>query len=56
MANRLDLKGIATVLVGVQQARRSDRITFSSITGWPGEYICAEGITRTRTARGVRGQ
>ena len=28
---------------GVQQARESDRITFSSITGWPGEYICAEG-------------
>ena len=28
---------------GVQQARKSDRIEFSSITGWPGEYICAEG-------------
>ena len=28
---------------GVQQARKSDRIDFSSITGWPGEYICAEG-------------
>ena len=28
---------------GVQQARKSDRIEFSSITGWPGDYICAEG-------------
>ena len=28
---------------GVQQARKSDSIKFSSITGWPGEYICAEG-------------
>ena len=28
---------------GVQQARKSDKIEFSSITGWPGDYICAEG-------------
>ena len=29
---------------GVQQARKDDRINFSSISGWPGgEYICAEG-------------
>ena len=28
---------------GVQQARKSDSIKFSSITGWPGDYICAEG-------------
>jgi adenine-specific DNA-methyltransferase len=27
---------------GVQQAHKEDRITFTSITGWPGEYICAE--------------
>ena len=33
---------------GVQQARKSDRITFSSITGWPGEYICAEGHYKDR--------
>ena len=33
---------------GVQQARKSDRITFSSITGWPGEYICAEGHYQDR--------
>ena len=28
---------------GVQQAHKADRITFSSIVGWPGEYVCAEG-------------
>ena len=28
---------------GVQQAHKEDRIHFSSIVGWPGEYICAEG-------------
>ena len=28
---------------GVQQAHRADRISFTSIVGWPGEYVCAEG-------------
>lgn len=28
---------------GVQQAHKADRITFTSIVGWPGEYVCAEG-------------
>ena len=28
---------------GVQQAHKADRITFASIVGWPGEYVCAEG-------------
>jgi adenine-specific DNA-methyltransferase len=28
---------------GVQQAHKQDRITFSSLTGWPGAYCCAEG-------------
>ena len=28
---------------GVQQAHKADRISFTSLTGWPGEYICAEG-------------
>jgi adenine-specific DNA-methyltransferase len=28
---------------GVQQAHKEDRITFTSIVGWPGTYICAEG-------------
>ncbi|MDE0260120.1 MAG: site-specific DNA-methyltransferase [Gammaproteobacteria bacterium] len=28
---------------GVQQARKVDRIDFTSVTGWPGDYICAMG-------------
>lgn len=28
---------------GVQQAHKDDRITFTSLLGWPGEFICAEG-------------
>nr|WP_330218285.1 site-specific DNA-methyltransferase [Levilinea saccharolytica] len=28
---------------GVQQAHKEDRITFFSLTPWPGTYICAEG-------------
>ena len=28
---------------GVQQADKQDRITFSSLAPWPGEYVCAEG-------------
>ena len=28
---------------GVQQAHKEDKITFSSISPWPGHYICAEG-------------
>ena len=28
---------------GVQQAHKEDRITFSSITPWPGEFVCADG-------------
>ncbi len=31
---------------GVQQAHKEDRITFTSLTGWPGYYICAEGKYR----------
>ena len=27
---------------GVQQAHKEDRITFTSLEGWPGHYICAE--------------
>jgi adenine-specific DNA-methyltransferase len=30
-------------LAGVQQAHKEDRITFTSLVGWPGEYIGAEG-------------
>jgi adenine-specific DNA-methyltransferase len=28
---------------GVQQARKEDKITFSSIAPWPGHFVCAEG-------------
>jgi adenine-specific DNA-methyltransferase len=28
---------------GVQQAHKDDRITFTSLTPWPGELICGEG-------------
>ncbi|MFZ4526225.1 MAG: site-specific DNA-methyltransferase [Chlorobium sp.] len=28
---------------GVQQAHKDDKVTFSSLTPWPGELICAEG-------------
>jgi adenine-specific DNA-methyltransferase len=28
---------------GVQQAKKADRITFTSITGWPGTWIAADG-------------
>jgi adenine-specific DNA-methyltransferase len=28
---------------GVQQAHKEDRITFSALTSWPGDLVCAEG-------------
>ena len=28
---------------GVQQAHKEDRIAFTSLTPWPGHYVCAEG-------------
>ncbi len=28
---------------GVQQAHKEDRIAFTALTGWPGNFICAEG-------------
>ena len=30
---------------GVQQAHKEDRITFTSLTPWPGDLVCAEGAT-----------
>ncbi|MBE0533610.1 MAG: site-specific DNA-methyltransferase [Rhodospirillales bacterium] len=30
-------------VAGVQQTQRADRITFTSLVGWPGHFICAEG-------------
>ncbi len=29
---------------GVQQAHKEDRITFTSLTPWPGELVCGEGF------------
>jgi adenine-specific DNA-methyltransferase len=29
---------------GVQQAHKDDKIAFTSLVGWPGDYICAEGV------------
>ena len=29
---------------GVQQSQKADKIDFAAITGWPGKYICAEGL------------
>ena len=28
---------------GVQQAHKEDKINFTSVTPWPGDYVCAEG-------------
>ncbi|MBP6504214.1 MAG: site-specific DNA-methyltransferase [Rhodoferax sp.] len=28
---------------GVQQAHKTDKISFTSLVPWPGEYVCAEG-------------
>ncbi|MBE9079043.1 site-specific DNA-methyltransferase [Romeria aff. gracilis LEGE 07310] len=30
-------------VAGVQQTDKSDKISFTTLTGWPGDYICAEG-------------
>jgi adenine-specific DNA-methyltransferase len=29
---------------GVQQAHKEDRITFTALTPWPGDLVCAEGL------------
>jgi adenine-specific DNA-methyltransferase len=31
-------------MAGVQQARKDDKIVFSSLEPWPGEFICAKGV------------
>ena len=41
---------------GVQQAHKDDRIVFSSLIPWPGEYICAEGWVDGDVWAGTRGQ
>lgn len=33
-------------IAGVQQAHKDDKITFTSLIGWPGGYTCAEGRYR----------
>ncbi|RJQ77322.1 MAG: site-specific DNA-methyltransferase [Desulfobacteraceae bacterium] len=38
---RMILENLKTA--GVQQAHREDKINFSSITPWPGHFVCAEG-------------
>ncbi|MGB4371750.1 MAG: site-specific DNA-methyltransferase, partial [Dethiobacteria bacterium] len=38
---RMILENLKTA--GVQQARKKDKINFTSITPWPGDLICAEG-------------
>jgi adenine-specific DNA-methyltransferase len=30
-------------VAGVQQAHKQDKIVFTSLTPWPGQYVCAEG-------------
>ena len=41
--------------VGVQQAHKEDRISFSSITPWPGELVCAEGRFEQVSGNGFDG-
>ncbi len=38
---RMILENLKTA--GVQQAHKEDKITFSSVTPWPGKFVCAEG-------------
>ena len=38
---------------GVQQAHKEDRIVFTALTPWPGDFVCAEG--RYREGGGERG-
>ena len=33
-------------IAGVQQAHKEDRITFTALTPWPGDLVCAEGRFR----------
>ena len=37
---------------GVQQAHREDRINFTSLTPWPGRFVCADGTVRGGGMRG----
>ncbi|WP_295491183.1 site-specific DNA-methyltransferase [Sphingorhabdus sp. EL138] len=35
---------------GVQQSHKVDRLVFTSLKGWPGQFICAEGMVRQKSA------
>ncbi len=37
---------------GVQQGHKEDRISFTALTPWPGELVCAEGRYRERAVGG----
>jgi adenine-specific DNA-methyltransferase len=40
---------------GVQQAHKENRITFNALSGWPGEYLCAEAhYTEAETGKDRR--
>ena len=41
---------------GVQQAQKEDRISFSSITPWPGDRVCAEGRFEQASNEGARSE
>jgi adenine-specific DNA-methyltransferase len=30
-------------IAGVQQAHKEDKVTFTALTPWPGDLVCAEG-------------
>jgi adenine-specific DNA-methyltransferase len=40
-------------IAGVQQAHKEDKIAFSSITPWPGYFVCAEGKYVEGTGKGA---
>jgi adenine-specific DNA-methyltransferase len=50
--DRGDQQGFAEMILenlkaaGVQQAHKEDRITFTALTPWPGNFVCAEGRYR----------
>jgi adenine-specific DNA-methyltransferase len=35
---------------GVQQSQKADRLVFTSLKGWPGRFLCAEGRVRQKSA------
>ena len=37
---------------GVHQAHKADRIEFSALTPWPGEFVCAEGRYAANSGKG----